>query len=314
MFGGAEMSRGNLKDEDRVRLIATLTTFSDLLRDACIPLGLSPGQVPFIRPANFVVVLNTDAVHLVVDSIPVGGMPDHTYIDRRNEIPVLPLDAILGSAIRELGFREPLGVSLPITAFADDETHRRHVLAPLIPQWGAQLRERALVQNLKLPPGYEHFSRFMPAFLRDHPVMDRNVFLMMRFRNGTQYAEIHRAVCDSMARYGLTVLRADDKDYTGDLWENVCVYMLGSRFGVAVFEEIDLREFNPNVALELGFMIGQNKRCMILKDQRMPKMPADIVGKLYKEFDTYSIAVTISKAVDRWAQDVGIQLHSPFPP
>jgi hypothetical protein len=68
----------------------------------------------------------------------------------------------------------------------------------------------------------------------------------------------------------LSVLRADDKDYTGDLWENVCLYMLGCRFGVAVFEEIDQREFNPNVAFELGFMTAHGKRCPLLKDQRKP--------------------------------------------
>ena len=80
-----------------------------------------------------------------------------------------------------------------------------------------------------------------PAFFEITLDRDKNVFLMMRFRGGPQYEEIHQALRIAMARYGLTVVRADDKDYTGDLWENVCVYMLGSRFGVAVFEEIDLR-------------------------------------------------------------------------
>jgi hypothetical protein len=129
---------------------------------------------------------------------------------------------------------------------------------------------------------------------------------MMRFRSGPQYDEIHRAIREGMAVYGLTVLRADDKDYTGDLWENVCLCMLGSRFGVAVFEEIDLREFNPNVALELGFMIAQNKRCLLLKDQRMPRMPTDIVGKLYKEFDSYNIPGTIKNCIDVWARDLAM--------
>ena len=151
----------------------------------------------------------------------------------------------------------------------------------------------------------------MPAFLQDHPNVDRNAFLMMRFRSGPQYDDIHRAIREGMAGYGLTVLRADDKDYTGALWENVCLYMLGSRFGVAVFEEIDLREFNPNVALELGFMIAQNKRCLLFKDQRMPRMPTDIVGKLYKEFDSYSIADTIKKGIDAWARDLAIPPIAP---
>jgi nucleoside 2-deoxyribosyltransferase len=86
-----------------------------------------------------------------------------------------------------------------------------------------------------------------------------------------------------------------------------CVsYILGSKYGIAVFEEIDEREFNPSVALELGFMLAQNKRCLILKDRRMPRMPTDIVGKLYKEFDTYDITASITAAVESWIRDIGL--------
>jgi predicted nucleotide-binding protein len=76
---------------------------------------------------------------------------------------------------------------------------------------------------------------------------------------------------------------------------------------VAIFEEIDEREFNPNIALELGFMLALNKRCLILKDQRMPKMPTDIVGKLYKEFDTYNIETSVTRSVEAWAHDIGFR-------
>jgi hypothetical protein len=306
MFGGAEMTRGNVQGPEFQRLVGTLTSFCDVLRQATFAAGLGPGQVPFIRPVNFVAVINPDAIHVVVDDVPAGGMPDHLYLDRRTEQPFLPLDAVVGLSVRELGFREPMGVSLPLQAFIDDEAQRRTVLQPLVAPLIEQLRERALAQSLQLPAGYEHFVRFMPAFLRDHPNPERNVFLMMRFRSGAQYDEIHRAIREGLASYGLNVVRADDKDYTGDLWENVCLHMLGCRFGVAVFEEIDLREFNPNVALELGFMIAHGKRCLLLKDQRMPRMPTDIVGKLYKEFDSYSITSTVTTAVDRWARDVGL--------
>jgi hypothetical protein len=311
MFGGAEMTRGNVQGADHQRLVAALTTFVDILRQATFGAGLAPGQVPFIRPINFIAVINPDAIHLVVDDIPVGGVPDHLYLDRRNELPVLSLDAIVGLSIRELGYRQPIGVSLPLTAFVDDEGLRRAAIQPLVNKLVEQLRERALVQSLQLPSGYEHFVRYMPTFLRDHPNPEKCVFLMMRFRTGPQYEEIHRALRERMAVYGLNVVRADDKDYTGDLWENVCLYMLGCRFGVAVFEEIDLREFNPNVALELGFMIAHGKRCLLLKDQRMPRMPADIIGKLYKEFDSYNITNTVATAVDRWALDMALpRIHA----
>jgi predicted nucleotide-binding protein len=86
--------------------------------------------------------------------------------------------------------------------------------------------------------------------------------------------------------------------------------MLGCKYGVSVFEEIDERDLNPNVAIELGFMFGLGKRCLILKDQRMPKMPADIIGKLYKQFDTYDMEATIASAVVSWFNDLGFQKPS----
>lgn len=157
-----------------------------------------------------------------------------------------------------------------------------------------------------LPSGFYHYARFFSEFLKDHPDIDRNVFLMMRFKKSEVHSRITQVLRQQMVQYGLNLTRADDKEYADDLWDNVCLYMLGSKYGVAVFEEIDEREFNPSVALELGFMLAQNKRCLILKDRRMPKMPTDIVGKLYKEFDTYNIENSIIPCVQAWVRDIGL--------
>jgi len=311
MFSGAEMSRGNLKGQEKTKVVAVLQSLADITRQTCPQYGLGIGQVPFARPANFVVILNPDVIHLVVDDTSIGGIPDHTYMDRRGEMPVLPIDAVVGLSVQELGFREPIGVSLPLSALTEDEAQRRTAITPIAHQLCVQLTQRALIRRLQLPRGYEHFSRYLPALLADHPDIENNIFLMMRFRAGDQYDEIHSAIKAELSKFGLKVLRADDKDYTGDLWENVCLYMLGSKYGVAVFEEIDLREFNPNVALELGFMTAQNKRCLLLKDQRMSKLPTDIVGKLYKEFDTYNISTTIRTAVQKWCADIGLSRMVP---
>jgi hypothetical protein len=160
--------------------------------------------------------------------------------------------------------------------------------------------------QVALPDGFRYLAEDLRAFLRDHPDPAKNVFLMMRFRTGQHYDDIARAIRDEMTAHGLNVVRADDKDYTGDLWTNVCVYMLGCSHGIAVFEEIDEREFNPSVALELGFMEALNKRCLLLKDGRMPKMPTDIVGKLYEEFDIFNIDASVRRGVRAWLHDLGL--------
>jgi hypothetical protein len=306
MFGGAEMTGGNLQGPAQKQLIGVLTTFSDVLRQSCAAAGLGAGQIPFVRPANFVSVLNPDAIRLVVDDISIGGIPNHVYLDRRAENELISLDDIVGLSRRDLGFRNPVGISLSLDLLTANEQLCRILLISVVAPLTEKLRERNQVQNMKLPSGYEHLDRFLPAFLHDHPQVESNVFLMMRFRSEPQYAEVHKAIVDGLAAYGLNVIRADDKDYTGDLWDNVCVCMIGCRFGIAVFEEIDVREFNPNVALELGFMFAHGKRCLLLKDRRMPRMPTDVIGKLYKEFDTYSISASIQLALDNWARDLGV--------
>lgn len=131
---------------------------------------------------------------------------------------------------------------------------------------------------------------------------------MMRFRKDEQYQMIAGTIRDELGKYGLHALRADDRAYSDDLWDNVCVYMLGCEYGVAVFEEIDERHFNPNVALELGFMFALGKRCLLLRDGRMRQpMHADIVGKLYKEYDIFKIGQSIPPCLEAWVvRDLGL--------
>lgn len=45
---------------------------------------------------------------------------------------------------------------------------------------------------------------------------------------------------------------------------------------------------------------------LLLKEHHLPRLPSDIVGHLYKEFDARDIATTIRHVVDAWLQDVGI--------
>lgn len=105
----------------------------------------------------------------------------------------------------------------------------------------------------------------------------------------------------------MNAVRASDRDYTTSLWTNVEVYLTGCKYGIAVFEDIDVRDFNPNVALELGYMMGRGKRTLLLKEQRLRTLPADVVDRLYKPFDSYHIPTTVAAEVERWI-DVDLKL------
>lgn len=98
----------------------------------------------------------------------------------------------------------------------------------------------------------------------------------------------------------MNAVRADDRDYTGELWSNIEVYLTGCQYGIAVFEDIDQRDFNPNVSLELGYLMGRGKRTLLLKEKRLPRVPTDVVHRLYKEFDGYDIENSIKREVGQW--------------
>lgn len=108
MFGAAcSLDTGDMQEDDIRRMDATLLAFIDLLKQASFSSGLGPGKVPFIRPANCLAIINPEAIYLVIDDVQVGGMAAHTYRDRRSKEPVLSLDAVVGVAIQEFGFRQP---------------------------------------------------------------------------------------------------------------------------------------------------------------------------------------------------------------
>jgi hypothetical protein len=159
--------------------------------------------------------------------------------------------------------------------------------------------------------GVQHLEPHLRQFLSDHPEPDRNVFVMMRFLHSAQLDEAHAAIKETLADRGFHAVRADDRDYTGELWSNIEVYLTCCRYGIAIFEDIEKRDFNPNVSLELGYMLGQRKRCLILKEQRLPDLPADVIHRLYKSFDMFNVQASVSREVARWIDvDLGIGIPS----
>ncbi|MHC5797321.1 hypothetical protein ACVXZ4_14300 [Lacisediminihabitans sp. FW035] len=159
--------------------------------------------------------------------------------------------------------------------------------------------------------GLGHLEHPLKDFMNDHPRFDRNVFVMMRFAAHAQLTAVYAAIKSTLASRGFDEVRADDRDYTGELWTNIQTYMHGSKYGIAIFEDFaGVREFNPNVSLELGYMVARQKRTSILKEQTLPSMPADVMHRLYRPFKMFSIGSTIEKQVGQWV-DVDLGLASP---
>ncbi len=109
-----------------------------------------------------------------------------------------------------------------------------------------------------------------------------------------------------MIQHGIVALRADDKEYMDDLFLNIKTYMHACDFGIAIFERITDDNFNPNVTLEVGYMLGMGKNVLLLKDKTLKALQTDLAGRLYKEFNTVEVEESIPIAIEKWLRDKGL--------
>lgn len=161
-----------------------------------------------------------------------------------------------------------------------------------------------------VPRPYKKLGESMQRFFSDVgngcDAYDRNVFIMTRFQSGNkELMLLDAAIRQSLRANGLRGHRADDRCYPSDrnLWDNVCTYMFGCKYGIAVLEDLVVAEFNPNVALEYGFMRALGKPTLLLKEKRF-NARADILGTVWEELNIFDIEATVKSSIDRWWHDI----------
>jgi hypothetical protein len=163
-----------------------------------------------------------------------------------------------------------------------------------------------LLPELGAPPS---LIPVLHDFLAKHP-FDNNVFGMTRFPDEEQAdpidpvkpaLDIAREVCEL---HGLEFHLASDRAMDDDLWTNIAAHMWASRYGVAFFEDLATpkRGVNYNLTIEVGGMLMTGRRCALLKDSSIDKMPTDLVGKIYKPVQLRKPA-TVAKALHSWVRD-----------
>jgi hypothetical protein len=167
--------------------------------------------------------------------------------------------------------------------------------------------EHALVPVHMAPPALVQPLR---AFLADH-AFDTNVFGMTRFpdaKAGTadpvgRALAVVKEVCSES---GLEFHLASDRAIVDDLWANVTAHMWACRYGVALFEDRVDRGLNHNLLIEVGAMLMTGRRCALLKDGSIDRLPTDFVGMIYKSVDL-SAEDTVAATVRAWLKaDLGI--------
>ncbi len=126
---------------------------------------------------------------------------------------------------------------------------------------------------------------------------DKNVFLMMKFRDNNQ--DFSEFIKNELKNYGYNCIRADDAEWniTNNVYNPIAV-LYCCKYGIALFDEPEEgANFNANVAYELGAMQNQGKKCLILKHSSLKDVPFDLVKDIYK---TYSKEYEFQKIFKNW--------------
>ena len=186
---------------------------------------------------------------------------------------------------------------------------------PLLYQATASLEGRLQHMQGQYGAIEQEFQKQLEAArpLMEQGPYERNVFVMMPFRKeeDEQYERIERIIREELEKKGMTAWLASDRDLDRTVWGNITSFMTACKYGVAVFTRRDNvrsgtieQEFNPNVSLELGFMVSRAKRVLLLKDSLLPTLPTDLMGHLYKEFSFRNASTQLPPILSAWADEV----------
>lgn len=129
------------------------------------------------------------------------------------------------------------------------------------------------------------------------------IFVIMPFIDTLD--SLYKEIKKTLGKHNITAVRADEKEFSDDLWGNVSTYLNCCSAAIAVFNKFDDEEdvYNPNVALETGYMMALGRKVCLLKDNRLKKLPTDIISKLYKTYDFSDIANTVPEQIESWLKD-----------
>lgn len=150
-----------------------------------------------------------------------------------------------------------------------------------------------------------NISDALRKFQLDYPVPRKAVFVIIPFTTSDLHMKIYAAIKDTLKMYDIIALRADEKSYHDELWPNIVTYMQGCGSSIAVLERLIDDEFNPNVSLEIGYMLALEKPICLLKDRTIKNLQSDLIGRLYHNFDTQHPETTIPDVLIKWLQDKG---------
>jgi hypothetical protein len=301
--GGMANIGGDLPEEEHKHINEVIKSFGEKVRKYALSLQV-PASLLSAQQCTFLFIgKDTSNYHIVFANAPGG-----TRINYRNPTQHgrLELQTIVHQVRIEVGdvvwaFSYPH--NLPEKDL--DEYIQRIVEQYVNTVLQAQQKpEKTISEQAVSTP---EIASGIEKFKRDYPTGTKTAFIIMQFGNTKSHDNIVSTIKAVLQIHNISALRADDKEYMDYLFSNVKVYMHACDFGVAVFDRITEDDFNPNVTLEVGYMLGMGKDVLLLKDKTLKSLSTDLAGRLYKEFDTTDVQNTLPKQIEKWLSDKGLK-------
>ena len=178
--------------------------------------------------------------------------------------------------LRAIQLADSLVLSLPPTKWEIPSTlltSTEDLFIPTIPDLPARF----------VPNSIMGWRSKLEAFLNQRP-FDKSIFIMIRYRARNSKLITHiKTVLGKKGFYGIL---ASEHNLTDDLYNPIACLLCCSK-GLAIFDKPESGQvFNPNVAYELGMIHLLARDCLILKHQTLKILHADIVMKVYQEYNT----------------------------
>lgn len=153
---------------------------------------------------------------------------------------------------------------------------------------------------------YDYKMSVMPTYTKEeerfYEIYGKNsIFIIMPFHS--EYDIIYTTITKYFKTKGITAVRASEIEFSENLWENIKVYLESCNTAIAIFTKESNNAFNPNVALEVGYMMSKGCKICLLKDNRLEKLPSDLIEKLYKQYDSSDIENSIPPLLESWCRD-----------
>lgn len=155
---------------------------------------------------------------------------------------------------------------------------------------------RALSRSFEPPEIAESLVRFRDFWPRG----TKTAFIIMPFGSTNAHPRIRSAIHTVLREHDVEGLWSADKELHDNLYYNVLTYLHGCSCGVAVFDRIEDESFNPNVSLEVGYLLALQKPVCLLKEKTLRVLHSDLVGHLYQTFDVQKPLPSVRRSLRKW--------------